>query len=66
MIKRILQNRLSYLSVSFVLFLAALPLISIGTTNDWKLVSGLGMAALSIASLIPPLQRVLFPPKKPN
>lgn len=63
MIKRILQNRLSYLSVSFVLFLAALPLVSIGTTQDWPLISGLGMVALSVAALIPPLQRVLFPPK---
>ena len=65
MIKRILQNRLSYLSVSFLLFLAALPLISIGTTNDWRLVSTAGMVALSIATVIPPLQRLLFPPK-PN
>ncbi len=63
MIKRILQNRLSYLSVSFLMFLAALPLISIGTTNDWRLVSGLGMVALTIAAVIPPLQRMLFPPK---
>ncbi|MBK3745868.1 hypothetical protein G3A39_42725 [Paraburkholderia aspalathi] len=63
MIKRILQNRLSYLSVSFVLFLTALPLVSIGTTNDWRLISGLGMVALSVAAVIPPLQRVLFPPK---
>lgn len=63
MIKRILQNRLSYLSVSFVLFLAALPLVSLGTTNDWRLVSTIGMVALSVAAIIPPLQRVLFPPK---
>lgn len=63
MIKRILQNRLSYLSVSFLMFLAALPLISIGTTNDWRLVSGLGMVSLTIAAVIPPLQRMLFPPK---
>lgn len=63
MIKRILQNRLSYLSVSFLMFLAALPLISIGTTNDWRLVSGLGMVALTVAAVIPPLQRMLFPPK---
>lgn len=64
MIKRILQDRLSYLSVSFVLFLVSLPLVSIGTTHDWKLISSLGMVALSIAALIPPLQRMLFPPKK--
>ncbi len=64
MIKRILQNRLSYLSISFLMFLAALPMISIGTTNDWRLVSGLGVVALSIAAVIPPLQRMLFPPKK--
>ncbi|MDM8347133.1 hypothetical protein P8H26_17255 [Pseudochrobactrum sp. sp1633] len=63
MIKRILQNRLSYLSVSFVLFIVALPLVSLGTTNDWHLISTIGMVALSIAAIIPPLQRVLFPPK---
>lgn len=63
MIKKILQNRLSYLSVSFVLFLAALPLVSLGTTNDWRLMSTIGMVALSVAAIIPPLQRVLFPPK---
>lgn len=63
MIKRILQNRLSYLSVSFVLFLVALPLVSLGTTNDWRLMSTIGMVALSVAAIIPPLQRVLFPPK---
>ena len=63
MIKRILQNRLSYLSVSFVLFLAALPLVSLGTTNDWRLMSTIGMVALSVAAIIPPLQRMLFPPK---
>lgn len=63
MIKRILQNRLSYLSVSFVLFIVALPLVSLGTTNDWRLMSTIGMVALSIAAIIPPLQRVLFPPK---
>lgn len=63
MIKRILQNRLSYLSVSFVLFLVALPLVSLGTTNDWRLMSMIGMVALSVAAIIPPLQRVLFPPK---
>jgi hypothetical protein len=64
MIKRILQNRLSYLSVSFLLFLSALPLISIGTSHDWRLVSTTGMVALSMAAIIPPLQRMLFPPKK--
>lgn len=63
MIKRILQNRLSYLSVSLVLFLVALPLISLGTTRDWKLISTLGMIAMSVAAVIPPLQRILFPPK---
>jgi len=63
MIKKILQNRLSYLSVSFILFLASLPLISFGTTNDWRIVSGLGMVALSVAAVIPPLQRILFPAK---
>lgn len=63
MIKKILQNRLSYLSVSFVLFLVALPLISLGTTNEWRIITLLGMISLSVAAVIPPLQRTLFPPK---
>jgi hypothetical protein len=63
MIKRILQNRLSYLSVSFVLFMLALPFVSFGTSNDWRLLSTIGMIALAIAAIIPPLQRMLFPPK---
>lgn len=63
MIKKILQNRLSYLSVSFVLFLAALPLVSYGTTNEWRTMTIFGMTFLSIAALIPPVQRILFPPE---
>lgn len=63
MIKKILQDRLSYLSLSFLLFLVALPLISLGTTRDWRLLAELGGMALLVATLIPPVQRLLFPPK---
>lgn len=53
------KNRLAYLSTSFVLLLAAFPLISIGTTSGSPLFWGLGLGALGIGGLIPPVQRLL-------
>ncbi|MEY1663146.1 hypothetical protein [Isoalcanivorax beigongshangi] len=64
MIKRILQNRLSYLSVSLVLFMISLPLVSHGAVNDERFYSLLGVIAINIAAAIPPVQRLLFPPKR--
>jgi hypothetical protein len=54
-----LNNRLTYLSVSFVLLLAAVPLISIGTARGIPLLWRLGLGALVLGGLIPPVQRLL-------
>lgn len=54
-----LNNRLTYLSVSFVLLLAAVPLISIGTGRGVPLLWELGLGALVLGGLIPPAQRLL-------
>lgn len=61
----LLKNPLAYLGTSFVLFLIALPLISIGTTGGSPVLWWIGLAALCIGGLIPPVQRLLFPPKSP-
>ncbi|MBX9823625.1 MAG: hypothetical protein K2Y27_01400 [Xanthobacteraceae bacterium] len=58
----LLKNPLAYLSTSFVLFLMALPLISIGTTSGPRLLLWIGLVALGVGSLIPPVQRLLFAP----
>ena len=55
------MSRLATLGISLLLFLAALPLISIGTTKGPLLLWGLGLIALGIAGLIPPAQRFLAP-----
>jgi hypothetical protein len=54
-----LNNRLTYLSISFVLLLAAVPLISIGTNRGIPLLWWLGLGALVLGGLIPPTQRLL-------
>ncbi|QIG49361.1 hypothetical protein G5V57_17500 [Nordella sp. HKS 07] len=59
------KNPLAYLSTSFVLFLVALPLVSIGTTSGPRILLWLGLAALCVGGLIPPVQRLLFAPKPP-
>lgn len=59
------KNRLAYLSTSFLLFMAALPLISIGTTGGRPVLLWLGFAALCVGGLIPPVQRLFFAPKPP-
>ena len=61
----LLKNPLAYLSTSFVLFLIALPLISIGTTSGPRLLLWIGLVALCVGGLIPPVQRLLFAPKQP-
>ncbi len=55
-----LNNRLTYLSASFVLLLAAVPLISIGTDRGIPLLWWLGLGALILGGLIPPMQRLLI------
>lgn len=63
MITRFLKNRIAYLSTSFCLFVAAMPLISIGTTTGPAIVWHAGFICLILGALIPPGQRLLFPPK---
>lgn len=55
-------NRLANLSASFLLFLIAPPLISIGTTSGPRTLLWIGLAALCVAALIPPAQRLLLSP----
>ena len=62
--RRLFSNRVAYLSVSFLLLLASYPLISVGTTRGPDLLWWLGLAALVLGAMIPPAQRLLFPPKK--
>lgn len=63
MFVRFLKNRLAYLSASFFLFLAAMPLISQGTTMGPAILWHLGVVCLVVGAAIPPGQRLLFPPK---
>lgn len=61
------KNRLAYLSISFVLLIAAFPLISIGQTSGPNLLWWIGLLALGCGGLIPPLQRLLLgPPPSTN
>lgn len=62
--RRLFENRIFYLSVSFLLLLGSFPLISIGTTRGPALLWWLGLLALSIGAMIPPAQRLFFPPGK--
>ncbi len=53
------MNRNAARNVSLLLMLAAFPLISVGTTGDQSLVWWLGLAALGLGALIPPVMRYL-------
>ena len=57
-------SRLFNLSISLVLLLIAFPLISIGTTSGPTMLWWLGLAALVIGGILPPLRRV-FAPSQP-
>lgn len=61
----LLRSRIAYLSTSFALFLVALPLISIGTTSGPRFLLWMGLAALGIGALIPPVQRLCCAPDEP-
>ena len=52
------MSRLASLSISLLL-LVALPLISIGTTRGPPILWRLGLLALGVGGLIPPVQRLL-------
>lgn len=62
--RRIFQNRIVYLSVSFLLLIASSPLISIGMTDGPAFLWWLGLLSLLAGAMIPPAQRVFFPPKE--
>lgn len=55
----VLTNPIVYSTTSFALFMVAPALISVGTTSGPRLYLWLGLVALAIASLIPPLQRLV-------
>jgi len=61
--QRLFENRVVYLSISFLLLLSSFPLISIGTTGGYAFLWGLGFVALLAGAMIPPAQRLFFPPK---
>lgn len=54
-----MMSRLAALSISLVLLLAAFPLISVGTTTGPPLLWWLGLAALGLGGLIPPVRRLI-------
>ena len=55
----LLKNPLAYLGTSFALFLVALPLISVGSTGGPSALLWVGLAALVIGGIIPPVQRLV-------
>lgn len=60
------KNPLAYLSTAFVLFLIALPLISIGTTSGPRFLLWMGLAAFCAGGLLLPVQRLICGPKSPS
>lgn len=64
-----MMSRVAALSISLALLLAAFPLISIGATTGPAAVWWLGLAALALGGLIPPVRRFVVrrpPPRRPN
>lgn len=55
-----MMSRLAALSISLVLLLAAFPLISVGTTGGPPVLWWLGLGALGLGGLIPPLRRFVI------
>lgn len=63
------MGRLSTLSVSLVLLLIAFPLISIGTTSGPPMLWWIGLGALAVGGILPPLRRFSTqsePPSEPT
>lgn len=56
-----LRNRMVYLTTSFLLMLACLPLISVGTTAGPDALWWIGIITLLVGAAILPLQRLLAP-----
>ena len=62
--KKLFSNRVVYLGISFLLFVSSYPLVSIGTTGGPEFLWWLGLAALLLRAMIPPAQRLFFPPRE--
>lgn len=62
--RRLFENQIVYLSVSFLLLIASFPLISLGMTDGPAFLWWLGLVALLAGAMIPPAQRLFFPPKE--
>lgn len=62
--RRLFKNRVVYLSVSFLLLITSFPLINIGTTEGPAFLWWLGLVTLVAGAMIPPAQRLFFPPKE--
>jgi|GEM_PF-1493178 len=54
------MNKNTLLIIAFVLLLLPYPLISFGTVGDVDALWWLGLAALVVGGLIPPVTRYLF------
>jgi hypothetical protein len=57
------MSTLASLSLSMALLLAAFPLVSVGTTQGSPFVWWLGLLALGVGGLIPPVSRFLAAPQ---
>ena len=64
--QKLFKNRVLYLSVSFLLLVASYPLISMGTTGGPDYLWWIGLVSLTLGAMIPPAQRIFFPPPKEN
>jgi hypothetical protein len=62
----VLKKPVAYLGASFILFMAAPVLISIGTTGGPRALLWMGLAALCIGGLIPPVQRLICGSMRPS
>jgi hypothetical protein len=60
------MSRLAIQGIALVLLIAALPLISLGTTGGGDLALGLGLLALVIGGLLPVATRFVRPSKPPE
>lgn len=62
----VLTKPIAYLSASFILFMVAPVLISIGTTSGPHVFLWVGLAALCLGGLIPPVQRLVCGSARPR
>ena len=60
------RTPLFYMTASFILLLIALPLVSIGSTAGPRALLWIGLIALALGGMVPPLQRLLASRKTPT